>query len=93
MIARRGTGGTGASGPEMVAILQTHREQTLAELRGNPATFDVLEVDYPSLVADPAPWAARVAAFVGTDLLPHPERMAAVVRADLHRNRSLPRAN
>ncbi len=88
MIARLGSGGAESPEAEMTAHLQKHRDVTLTELRSDKQVFDVLEVDYPSLVADPAAWAARVAEFVGSDLLPHPERMAGAVRADLHRNRA-----
>ncbi len=87
MITRLGTAGAAQSEEALSASLQNHRAKALSDLRGNPAGFDVLEVDYPALVADPAAWTARVAAFVGAALLPHPERMAGVVRADLHRNR------
>ncbi len=87
MIARRGATGVELTEDQLLISLQRHRDETLAALRRESAVFELLEVDYPALVADPAPWAARVAEFVGADLLPHPERMAGVVRADLHRNR------
>ncbi len=87
MIARRGSSGAEQSEAELSASLQKHRDTALAEMQKDTQVFDVLEVDYPALVADPAAWTARVAAFVGAALLPHPERMAGVVRADLHRNR------
>ena len=88
MIARLGTAGAGDDTEVMAKTLQTHRDESLAAMRRDPRIFEVLEVDYPALIADPAAWAARVAEFVGGDSLPTPERMAGVVRADLHRNRS-----
>ena len=88
MIARRGSTGAEQPEEELIASLQRHRDETLTEIKGNPQVFDVLEIDYPSLVADPMSWVARVAGFVGSDRLPSSERMAGVVRADLHRNRS-----
>lgn len=88
MIARRGSDGAGNSEEQMAVALRKHRDEILTQLRETPEVFDVLEIDYPALVADPAPAAGRVAAFVGPDLLPHPERMAGTVRTDLHRNRA-----
>ncbi len=88
MIARRGGGGADAENADRVAArLRAHREETLAFLRGQPEVFDLLEIDYPALVADPEPWVARVTEFVGPERLPHRDRMAGVVRRDLHRNR------
>ena len=88
MIARRGSAGAEQSGEELTATLQKHRDETLAHLKDETQIFDVLEVDYPAMVADPAAWAARVAEFVGADLLPTSDQMAGAVRADLHRNRA-----
>ncbi len=87
MIARRGTSGLEGNEAEMAARLQAHREETLQFLRSLPGTYALLEVDYPSLVAEPEAWTARVAEFLGPERLPQPERMAGVVRRDLHRNK------
>lgn len=86
MIARRGTGGLDRTDAETAALLQDHRDSILNTLRSG-MEVEVLEVDYPALVTDPAAWSERIANFLGRDLVPHPERMAGVVRADLHRNR------
>ena len=88
MIARRGSVGAEQSEELLAPNLQKHRDDTLAGLRREPKVFEVLEVDYPALVADPATWATRVAEFVGADRLPQPERLAGAVRTDLHRNRA-----
>ena len=88
MIARRGSNGAEQSGKELAATLQKHRDTTLGELKLDPEVFDLLEVDYPAMVADPASWTQQVAGFVGAELLPQPERMMGVVRGELHRNRS-----
>ncbi len=88
MIAHRGSTGAEGTEAEIAAALRSHRDTTLAMLQRSHANFDLLEVDYPSLVADPAPWAARVAEFIGPELLPHPERMTGAVRRDLHRNKA-----
>lgn len=68
--------------------LRTHAEWTVEHLRMAP-NFELLEVDFPALVAKPQDWVARIAAFAG-----RPEtdaatlaRMAAAVRPELHRNR------
>ncbi len=87
MIDRLGTSGAEKSPEELAGALHTHREGVLTAMRKESNVFEVLEVDYPSLVADPASWAARVAEFVGAEFLPTPERMAGAVRVDLHRNR------
>ncbi len=88
MIDRRGTSGMDGTLTEIAAALQRHRDETLSHLRGHPRAFDVLMVDYPSLVADPAPWIENLAAFLGPELLPHPDHMAAAVRPALHRQKS-----
>ena len=87
MIGRRGTAGLAEDEASIAAALHSHVDATLQMLRGAPTVFDLLEVDYPALVRDPAPWAARIAEFLGSELLPHAGRMAAAVRPDLHRNR------
>jgi hypothetical protein len=70
----------------VIAHLRRHHDDTLAFLKDRPRMFDVLVVDYPSLVADPARWTERIAAFIGPDLLPSPEAMNAAVRPELRRN-------
>ena len=89
MIARRGTAGALADAAQLAATLETHREQTLAFLQRQAEAFEVLEIDYPSLVADPAPWVARLAEFLGPELLPQAAAMAQAVRPELQRNRSI----
>lgn len=88
MIERRGTDGAAVDEAQLVSTLSAHRESTFAMMRRFSEAFEVLEVDYPALVADPAAWVPRIVEFVGPALLPHPERMAGAVRADLRRNRS-----
>ena len=92
MLARRGgsSGGPDADEAVMAARLHAHREEILRLLRAQPEVFELLEIDYPSLVADPGSGTSRVAEFLGPKLLPHPERMAGVVRRDLHRNKVAP---
>jgi predicted AlkP superfamily phosphohydrolase/phosphomutase/predicted Zn-dependent protease len=71
---------------KIVPVLAKHVAATVELLRHAPDT-DVLEVDYPSLVAAPAPVIERLAAFLGARLLPAPAAMAACVRPGLHRQR------
>jgi len=87
MIERRGTVGMPGSHKEIETALQRHCDETLALLRRHPRAFEVLIVDYPSLVANPALWIEKLAAFLGPELLPHPECMSAAVRPALHRQR------
>jgi predicted AlkP superfamily phosphohydrolase/phosphomutase/tetratricopeptide (TPR) repeat protein len=87
MIAHRGTKGLEA-GPEDVAVtLRAHSANILKFVHNQPATFQVLEIDFPNLVNNPTEGAKRVAEFLGPDILPHPEKLISVIRADLHRNK------
>lgn len=65
-----------------------HAEETLARLR-HSGRAEVIEVDYPALVADPALGVERVAAFLGHERLPQAATMAGCVRKDLYRNRGM----
>jgi predicted AlkP superfamily phosphohydrolase/phosphomutase/tetratricopeptide (TPR) repeat protein len=70
----------------VVPMLQKHLDATLDLLHRTPQ-IELLEIDFPSLVRDPAPWAERIAAFVGPERLPEAGAMSGVVRSDLHRQR------
>jgi tetratricopeptide (TPR) repeat protein len=48
---------------------------------------ELLVVDYPELVAAPAPWVDKLAAFLGKEVLPRPEAMVAAVDPKLRRQR------
>lgn len=85
MIAHRGTAGAATEAAQLEANLQVHRDQTLAFLRRHRAAFEVLEIDYPALVDNPAPWIDRLAAFLGPELLPNPAAMAGAIRPALRR--------
>jgi predicted AlkP superfamily phosphohydrolase/phosphomutase/tetratricopeptide (TPR) repeat protein len=87
MIERRGTTGMSGSDEEIAASLKRHREDTLRYLHEHSAVFEVLLVNYPALIADPAAVADRVAAFLGPELLPNPNALAGAVQPDLYRNR------
>lgn len=93
MIARRRHRSEEAGVPEeersaMEKRLRTHAEW-IAEHLSTSANTEVMEVDYPALVADPQAWVARIAEFAGRrDADPETlARMAAVVQPALHRSR------
>ena len=70
-------------------LLAQHGEQTLALLRAT-TNVELLTVDYPTLVADPAGESRRVAEFLGREILPVPEAMPGAVRPELHREKGGP---
>jgi predicted AlkP superfamily phosphohydrolase/phosphomutase/tetratricopeptide (TPR) repeat protein len=81
MLERRGAAGM-PGGPGAAAhLLQQHASETLAFLRSRPQTFDVLTIDYPDILADPAAAARRLCDFLPPQMLPSPEAMAGVVRS------------
>jgi len=55
---------------------------------GASKQVDLLVVDYPELVADPAPWIAKIGDFLGQEFLPRREAMASAVDPKLRRQRS-----
>ncbi len=68
----------------MEGTLAEHASKILGALRRVP-NIELLEISYPDLVSDPAPWIARLAEFLPA--LQNQEAAAAVVRRDLFRNR------
>jgi hypothetical protein len=71
----------------MQPLLAQHSDSILATLRG-AGNIELLTVDYPALVADPAALSRRIAGFLGADLLPSAEAMAGAVQPKLHRQRA-----
>jgi tetratricopeptide (TPR) repeat protein len=63
-----------------------HVRQILARLKSG-GTVEILEVDYPTLVSDPAPTIAKLRAFFGDEFLPTSDKMAATVKPELYRQR------
>ena len=86
MIARLGTTGGETEGDDMAANLALHRENILKWLESRKF-IDLLVVDYPSLISDPAKVAIDVAEFLGPQLISQPENMAAVVKPELYRQK------
>jgi len=70
----------------LIATQEQHLNQLLATLRQSPRV-ELLEVDFPGLVADPASWLPRLNAFLGGMPQGDPADLAAVVRPDLHHHR------
>lgn len=68
----------------MTAMLLQHVEDVRNWLMGQP-NFSLLDADYNAMLADPAPWVARINAFLGGEL--DVKAMQAAVDATLYRNR------
>ena len=86
MTERRGTRGAELDAVPLARGLESHRDETRRWLRSSPHS-SFIEVDYPTLVRDPEPVLARVAAFLGPGRLPTPWAMARVVAPELHRKK------
>ena len=86
MVERLGTRAAELEPEQLARGLKAHRDETLAWLRRVPH-MEVLEVEYPKLIADPPSAIARLVEFLGPDRLTSPERMPSVVDASLYRRR------
>ena len=89
MMQNRGEGGKDAGGEdvpdaEMAALFARHVEQVEAWMAQQP-NVQVLHIDYNALLADPAPFVARLHDFLPFAL--DTAAMTAVVDPDLYRNR------
>ena len=71
---------------ELAKKFETGVESTLRQLRA-AKQVEVLEIEYPSLVADPVAHVGRLVDFLGKEILPTPENMASAVDPALHRQR------
>jgi hypothetical protein len=85
MIDRRQTRGANLPPDKLAETLAQHRATILRGMGDSP-NFEVLEIDYPELVADPVVWSERINAFVGGNL--NRTAMASCVKPSLHRNRA-----
>jgi predicted AlkP superfamily phosphohydrolase/phosphomutase/tetratricopeptide (TPR) repeat protein len=84
----RGQLAAGAVAPAadaMRPLLAQHAKAMLAALRAAP-NVELLTVDYPALITDPATGCAHVAAFLSAEL-PTAAAMPAAVRPELHREK------
>ncbi len=89
MVTRLATKGAELDPEQLQRGLTAHRDELRSWLRSVPHMASI-EIDYPTLILDPSSAVARIAELLGPDLLPAPERMAAVVDPSLHRRRQLP---
>jgi predicted AlkP superfamily phosphohydrolase/phosphomutase/tetratricopeptide (TPR) repeat protein len=87
MIERLETHGGELDPSDMERGLEAHRNEMIHWLQHHPRAT-CLVVDYPELVQNPDAVVPRIAEFVGAELLPHPERMKAVIQASLYRKRA-----
>jgi hypothetical protein len=87
MLQRRFPAKTHAAPEKMADSLRRHRDETLALLRSQK-NIEVLEVSYPDLVRAPGEWIPRLAAFLAPRWPLATEHLAAVVKPDLHRQRT-----
>jgi tetratricopeptide (TPR) repeat protein len=87
MIQHRDTEGAGLDQHDLMRGLTSHRDDTLRWLTQVPH-MDVLEVDYPTLINAPGEVLPRIAAFLGTQLLPVPEKMRSVIDPHLYRQQT-----
>lgn len=86
MIDRRRTRGANLPPEKMAESLSHHRMTIRAGMAASP-NFEVLEVDYPDLITQPAVWAEKINEFLGGRL--DVEKMAACAKPALHRNRAV----
>lgn len=86
MLENRGAR-TASDKAHLIATQETHVEQMLATLRGS-TRVELLEVDFPSLVADPETGITRIRQFLGNAMTGDLEMLVAVVKPALYRNRT-----
>ena len=58
-------------------------------MKQNPR-MKFIEIDYPTLVKSPDEPIAKIAEFLGPELLPHADKMRAVIDGSLYRKRGKP---
>ncbi len=87
MIERLGTRGPENSDEQLIRGLKAHRDDILGKL-GDESHMEILEVDFPTLVGDPAPQIDRLIEFVGADRLNDRDAMLAAVCPELYRNKA-----
>lgn len=90
MLERNGNAGTDASDEKMHKNYDMHLRKVFYRLNRAP-NFQVLYVDYPSVVANPRHEAGRISEFLGGGL--DAEKMANAVDSSLYRNRHLKTGN
>ena len=84
---RLGTQGSSNEIQQIADHLASHRKQVLAWLESRKF-LDLLIVEYPNLLANPAAEIARVIDFVGDDILVDSQAMQNSIRPELYRQRA-----
>lgn len=82
-IMRQALAGDGAE--SVLPLLNKHLQTVRQLLAGTPA--EVLEIDYPSLVASPGDWVSKVVEFLGSERLPTASAMVHCIKPSLYRQR------
>jgi hypothetical protein len=85
MIDRRRTRGPEMPPDRLATTLEQHRALVLRGMRDSP-DFELLEIDYPHLIIEPAIWIERILEFLGGTL--DSAAMGACIKPSLHRNRA-----
>jgi hypothetical protein len=86
MTTRLGTKGAELAREQLERGMNAHRSEALKWLERAP-NFEVLSVDYPSLVRDPQSIIPQLVTFLGEERLTSPEKMAQAIDPSLHRRR------
>lgn len=85
MLSRRGEATGKVTDTEMALLFAKHVASVKARL-AQQSNFTLLDVDYNQLLADPAPQVQTIAQFLDAGL--DEDKMIAVVKPDLYRNRA-----
>jgi predicted AlkP superfamily phosphohydrolase/phosphomutase/tetratricopeptide (TPR) repeat protein len=86
MTSRLGTTGANLEPEQLERGLRAHREEMRRWAQTAPH-IEWLEIEYPALVADPAPEIAKVVEFLGLDRVPNEKGMETVIDPRLHRRK------
>ncbi len=86
MTTRLGKRGAELDQEQLARGLRAHREE-IRQWGRNAPHCDWLEVDYPTLVREPASQIAKLVEFLGKERLPNNNAMSAVIDPALHRRR------
>ena len=84
MLARKGS--QPRSEKKHLIETQEHHSRQIREVLGKSDRVELLELNYPDLVADPSATISQIASFLGKAFTDGP-KVAACVRPALHRNR------
>lgn len=87
MITRLATKGAELDNEQLQRGLTMHRNEIRHWLKSVPH-MELIEIDYPTLIQNPAPEVARLVEFLGADRLPNSAEMAKMVDPTLHRKKT-----